>query len=447
MKRFSIKLKVTIWFTLVLTFIVASVLALLLIIGEKVVFEETQEKLINAVTDSFKEIDYRFGTIDVDDDLDYYNEGVYIAVYNSDGNLLYGRLPSDFDRSLPFSSDRISTVGSGAEAKYIYDLTQDIGKGNAVTVRGVLSAGESEHAFSAIINLAFIIFPILIIIAAIVGYFLTKRAFLPVKRIADAAENINNANDLKKRIGLEEGNDEIYKLAKEFDLMIDRLQESFENEKRFTSDASHELRTPLAVIIAQAENALESESIDDEARNALNVIHGKATEMSSLVSSLLILSRADKGHLKLNKSDVDLSELIDIVAEQAAELSKERSIAVVTDIESGIHINADEAMIIRLLLNLCENGIKYGQENGELKLSLRQENDYAICTVTDNGIGIKPENLPRIFDRFFREDEARTNGCGLGLPLAKYICEAHGGTMNVTSVLGKGSSFEVRLPI
>lgn len=447
MKRLSVKLKVTLWFTLIMTLIVATVLALLFVIGEKIVFEETQEKLINTVTESFDEIGYRFGKIDVDDDLDYYNEGVYVAVYDNSGKLIYGRLPSGFDRSLPFSEDKIVTVGSGEHAKYVYDLSHDVGRGNIVTVRGVLSAEGSEHAFSAMLNLAFVIFPLLIIIAATVGYLLTKRAFRPVKQIADAAESINNGDDLTRRIGLENGKDEIYKLANEFDSMFDRLQESFENEKRFTSDASHELRTPISVIIAESENALNDEETSGNAREALESIHSKATEMSKLVSSLLLLARADKGHIKLSKENIDLSELASTVGDQIADIASEKRISVSADIEQNIHIDGDEAMIIGMLLNLCENGIKYGRVDGNLSISLKKEADLAVIRIKDDGIGIKKENQSKIFDRFFREDEARTSGSGLGLPLAKYICEAHGGVINCESEYNAGSVFEVKLPI
>lgn len=447
MKRLSIKFKVTFWFTLMMLLIVAAVLNFLLEMGERIVYEETHEKLTTAVKESFDEIKYRFGELDIDDDLDFYNEGVYIAVYNTDGSLLYGRLPSGFDRSLPFLSGEIQTVGEGEHRQYIYDLVQNVGNGYEILVRGVLSASGSEHAFSALLRLAMIMFPVLTVIAALVGYLLTKRAFRPVKQIAEAAEHINNGNDLTRRIGLEKGNDEIHKLANEFDMMFDRLQESFENEKRFTSDASHELRTPMAVIITQAEDALKNQETRGEAREALEAIHGKATEMSALISGLLMLARADRGHLKIHRENTDLSALSEMVCEQAKELAADMQIDIISEIEPGIHINGDETMLIRMLLNLCENGIKYGRVGGFLKITLKRESNFAICTVEDNGIGIAEENIGRIWERFFREDEARTSGSGLGLPLAKYICEAHDGNIRVESELGKGSIFEFRIPL
>lgn len=447
MKRLSIKFKVTFWYTLMMILIVAAVLNFLFEVGERIVFEETNTKLINAVSASFDEIKYRFGELDIDDDLDYYNEGVYIAVYDTEGKLLYGRLPSDFDRALPFFNSEIQTVGEGEHAKYIYDETRDVGHGYEVTVRGVLSASGSEHAFSAMLMLASVMFPVLIIIAAVVGYLLTRRAFKPVKQIADSAEQINSGNDLSKRIGLENGNDEIHQLASAFDMMFDRLQESFENEKRFTSDASHELRTPMTVIITQAESALENPETHGEAREALELIHEKAVGMSGLISGLLMLARADRGHLKLNKEKIDLSEICEAVIEQVKELAEEKEIDVTSEIEKDIYIEGDETMLIRMLLNLCENGIKYGHIGGRLDLSLKKADGFAIYNVTDDGMGISEESIVHIWERFYRADEARTEGSGLGLPLAKYIAEAHGGSISVTSEQEKGSIFSVKIPV
>lgn len=445
--KLSVKLKVTLWFTVIMILLVSLVLAFIFKMGENIVFAEAQEKLQNTVSESFDEIKYRFGALDIDDNLDYYHDGVYISVYETDGRLIYGRLPSGFDRSLPFSENTFRTVGSGENAIYVFDLTRDVGRGYMVTVRGVLSAGSGEHAFSAMLHLAIIIFPAFIIIAAIVSYMITQRAFLPVKKIANAAENILSGNDLSKRISLGKGGDEIHKLAAEIDLMLDRLKNSFENEKRFTSDASHEFRTPIAVIIAETEAALENDEIQGEARVSLESIHAKALELSKIVSALLLLTRADRNHLKLNLESVDLSLLTETVAEQTCELALQKNIKVVTEIMPDVQIVGDETMLIRMLLNLCENGIKYGKQNGELNISLTADGEFAYGRVRDNGIGISAENLELIWERFFRIDEARSNGSGLGLPLAKYICQAHGGSMSASSERGVGSCFEFKIPI
>lgn len=445
MKKLSIKLKVTLWFTVLMSIIVIAALCILLVFGSKIVYEQVEVKLEDVVYDSFDEIKYRFGEIDIDDDLDFYNNGVYIAVYTEDEKLLYGRLPSDFDRSIPFSAGEIRTFNENSHTQYVFDVIHNAGKGHNVIVRGVLSASGSEDAFETIMYLAMIMLPIFIIVASTVGYLIARHAFKPVKQIADAAEAINSGNDLTKRIGLRDGNDEIHKLAKNFDLMFDRLETSFENEKRFTSDASHELRTPLTVIIGQCESVLESDN-ESEIRAALETVLSTSKEMASLVSSLLTLARADRGHLKLLKESFDLSETVEIVCDQAKEIADAKNIKIYTDIENNIFINGDHPMIIRMILNIIENAIKYGKDNGKIEISLYSEHNNALLTVKDDGIGIEKAHIEKVFERFFREDESRNKGSGLGLPLAKYIAEAHGGSISLESESGIGSTFFVRIP-
>lgn len=446
MKRISIKAKVTIWFTAMMLLIVVASLFFLISMGEKSVLEEANIKLTDAVNDSFDEIDYRFGKLDIDEDLDYYNDGVYLAVYDIDGKLLYGRMPSYFDRTLPFLSEQIQVVGED-ENTYVYDSTREIARGYSVTVRGVWKSDGSEKAISKMIHIALIMLPLLVIIASVIGYWLTMRTFKPVKQIADAAENINNGNDLTKRIGLNNGKDEVHKLASEFDMMLDRLQSSFENEKRFTSDVSHELRTPIAVILTESESLLENDEIQSEARESIENIHNKAESMTELISSLLTLARADRGHLKIRTDDIDFSELTKAVAEQVEEMAIVKHIKVSADIQDCLFVQGDETMLIRMLLNICENGIKYGKQNGKLNISLTADNGFAKCVIEDDGIGISEEDTKMIWERFYRVDEARTSGSGLGLPLAKYICNAHNGDITLESVLNNGSRFIITLPL
>lgn len=446
MKRLSIKFKITFWFTLVMVVIVIASLYFMFGMGQKMVKDEAQIKLSDTVSDSFNEIDYRFGEIDIDDDLDFYNEGVYISVYDSEGRLLYGRLPTFFNRSLPFSNGAFSTMESDGRSVLVYDLTQDIGRGCNVTVRGVLATGGNEYVFGIMFKPALILFPILLIIAAFVGYILTKHAFAPVNRIVSAAESISSGNDLTKRIGLGGGGDEIHRLANEFDMMFDRLQESFENEKRFTSDASHELRTPLAVILAECESLLDSGRFSDDERIAIESIYRKAEEMSKLVSSLLTLARADRGHLKLDKAEFELSAVVEAVAEEVKVIAEEKNISVSHKIQNGVYIDGDETMIIRMLLNICENAVKYGRVGGKIDIEMTEQESDSLIIIKDDGIGIKKDDIKHIWERFYRVDEARSNGNGLGLPLAKYIAVAHGGDISVESEYEIGSCFTIKLP-
>ncbi len=445
MKRISIKLKLTLWFTFIMVLFITASLSTIFFISEKQAYENSHIKLQDKVLKSLDEINYSFGKLNIDD-LDIYDDGVYIAVYEENGTLIYGKLPSGFDRTIPFNTGKVHTVNQGRHTQYIFDTIYDAGRGHKVIVRGVLPSSGNETAFDEIFNLCIIMFPVFIIAAGIIGYLLARRAFNPVRKITEAANSINNGNDLTKRIDLGNGNDEIHKLASEFNSMFDRLQESFENEKRFTSDASHELRTPLAVIISQSENALSDSADETEMRSALENVLEKSKDMASLLSALLTLARADKGNIKLIKETVNLSDITEIVCSQISDQAKEKNIKVFADIEEDILIDADETMIIQLLLNICENGIKYGKKDGALDISLQSVDKNAVINVTDDGIGISPDDINNIWKRFFRVDESRNNGNGLGLPLAKYIANAHNGDITVESVPGQGSTFKIILP-
>ena len=229
-----------------------------------------------------------------------------------------------------------------------------------------------------------------------------------MRQITATAEQIGGGRDLTQRIALGEGRDEIYTLAAAFDRMFDRLQSAFDRERQFTSDASHELRTPTAVIISQCEYALENAQTLDEAQAALGSVLEQAKRMSSLISQLLTLSRADRGQAKLNLELINLSELSEMVTEQIREQAVPFDIAVTSEIQPDILIRGDETMLMRMLLNLMENGLKYGRPGGHLSLSLYRLGDNAVGEITDDGIGISQEHLGKIWERFYQADPSRS---------------------------------------
>ena len=227
--------------------------------------------------------------------------------------------------------------------------------------------------------------------------------------------------------------------------MFDSLQSSFEKEKRFTSDVSHELRTPLSVIISQSDYALEDEGYREK---ALNVINREAKRMANLVSRLLILARSDSGKLRAEKEKVDLSDLCETVAWQQESIARECDIIIKSAVEPNVYVLGDEAMLIRVLLNIVDNAVKYGKPGGHVEIQLETVDSWACCTVKDDGIGIKEEDLSKIWQRFYRTEEARREeGSGLGLAMAEAMVKAHNGIIEADSVYGQGSRFRIKLPL
>ncbi len=442
MKRLSIHLKVTLWFTLLMVLLVSIVLAFLFYTGAQSALEETKSQMMDMVAAGWREIDADDGEIEIDDDLEYFKDGIYLSVYDAGGVPLYCSVPRDFDNSAVFAPGQLRTIPSMQKSWYVYDEQNTIYGYGTVWIRSVSAANQVDSTISTLYRLALIVLPFFVLFAAVGGYFITRRAFQPVRRIIQTAREIGEGNDLSRRIALGQGRDEVYTLAAEFDSMFARLEKAFEREKQFTSDASHELRTPTTVIISQCEYALERAKTLDEAREALHAILNQAEKMAVMISQLLMLARADKAHGKMQFETVNLSDLAMMVVEQQQENASMRHIQLETHIEPDVEMQGDETMLMRVWINLIENGVKYGREGGWLQITLQKKQGLIIGCVQDNGIGIAPENLEKVWERFWQADSARSaSGAGLGLSMVKWIVQAHGGNIQVESVLGQGSAF------
>lgn len=448
MKRWSITGRVTLLYTLFLVLLAAIALGFLFFAGAQSARQGKLTRMQAMAAAGQREIEARDGELEIDRDLEAFDDGIYLSVYDAGGVPLYGFVPRSFDNSAVFVNAQLRTVESSGRRWYLYDEQIQVEEYGAVWVRTVTAADTVDSTLTALLRTALLVLPVFVALAAVCGYLLTRRAFRPVRQITQTAREIGAGNDLSRRIGLGPGGDEIHTLAGEFDAMFARLEDAFTREKQFTDDASHELRTPVAVILTQSEYALDHAAAPEETRAALETIHAQAGEMAALLSQLLLLARADGGRQAIQREPVDLSELAAMVAETEGEQAAARDIRLETDLDPGVVVQGDETLLMRLLINLLENGIRYGRPGGWLKLTLRREDGMAVGRVADNGIGIAAEDLDRIWQRFWQADPARSgSGAGLGLAMVRWIAGAHGGTVTVESELGKGSVFTFKLPI
>lgn len=445
--RLTIQMKVTLWFTALMVLIAGVSLAFLFYVGDQTAQQDTRRQMTDMVQAAWPEMDFEDGRLHIDDDLEYFKNGVYLSVYDAGGIPLYGAVPREFDNSAVFSDGQLRTVSDAQGQWYVYDAQGTVAGYGTVWVRSVAAAGQVDATILTLLRLALVVLPFFVLLAAVGGYVLARRAFRPVRHITQTAREISRGNDLSRRIALGEGRDEIYTLANEFDQMFARLEQAFETEKQFTADASHELRTPVAVIISQCEYAVENAKTLPEAKAALETVLDQAEKMAGLISQLLTLARTDPNHKKLNLEQVHISELAAMVAEQMQESAHTRGITVRTDIQPGLMLQGDETMLMRMLINLLENAIKYGREGGWVSLRLWQSGANVHGSVRDNGPGIAPEHLSLVWKRFWQADPARGDGAGLGLPMVKWIAQAHGGTVDVHSAPGQGAEFTFTLPL
>lgn len=449
MKRWSIKLKLTCLYGGFMILLIVAALAILFSLSTQEVLSSVQSDLKEQVQGSVEELEEEDGKLEVDSDFYTMENGVYLSVYSVDGDFLYGRIPAGFGGQPDFEHDILRTVREGQETFYVFDMEQRIQGYGSVYIRGITSVTRAENSFTVTLRFALILLPGLAVVMILLSYFFVRRALLPVRRITDTVKEIREEEDLSRRVDLPDGKDEIYHLADTFDQLLAELQEAFARERQFTSDVSHELRTPAAVILLQSEELLADPSLSEEQREQLEAIRRKARDMSSMISQLLLLSRADQGRQALQKESLDISELTQMTAEEQQLLAQERHISIETDIEPGIVMEADESFFIRLLVNLISNSISYGREGGTTKVSLRREGKMAVLAVADNGQGIEEKDLPRIWDRFYRADASRSDAghSGLGLSIVKWIALEHGGEVAVESEKGKGSVFTCRFPL
>lgn len=445
MRNLSIKLKITLWYTAFMALLIILTLIVLFSISSVQVLSDARARLRNTVLQAFSEIDYEDGLLTFDDDINYLEEGVYISVYDAQGYLLYGRTPTGFSGASTLIMDQMQQVGSGQDFWYVYDYCQSVdGYGN-LWIRGVASHSRSDSILRIITNAALILLPFFVAFIALGGYLITAKALRPLSAMTETARAISEGNDLTRRIRLGSGRDEVHVLAHTFDQMMERLQSSFETEKQFTSDVSHELRTPVAVILSQCEYASQEGTPPEELRGSIGVIGAQARKMSALISQLLTLARADSGKQKLQYELVNLSELAEIIVEEQSIAAEEKGITLLTDIQPEILLRADETMMMRLFINLISNSITYGKPDGHTLVTLSANETEITGSVQDDGIGIPADKLDKIWQRFYQVDPARTSGSssgsGLGLSMVKWIVQAHGGRIEVSSRPGEGSCF------
>lgn len=284
-------------------------------------------------------------------------------------------------------------------------------------------------------------------LAVLMGLFLAGRALQPMEAITQTARELS-AGDLSRRIALPGPNDEIKRLADTFDAMLARLEAAFRSQQSFVADASHELRTPLTILQGHTDLALSDPGAGpEECRRALEVTSAEVRRLSRVVTSLLTLARADAGSLAVCREPTDLADLCGEVLSRVRPLAESR--ALVYEGPAELIVFGDADWLRQLLLNLVENAIHHTEPDGVVRVTSRRQGDRIRLEVCDDGCGIPAEHLPYVFDRFYRADRARSRarwGAGLGLSIARWIVERHGGTIEAQSQPGIGTTLRVTLP-
>lgn len=420
-------------------------LGIILLINGSVARNEAHQILTYSVRANIPEVSLENGRLTLSPDFNFYANNVSMLIYNKDMALLSGQVPPSFPVNTAAENGTFRLVDDGNDGYYVMDFWIPSGWEDGVWLRGVLANPGGSQSVGNIFTLFSIVLPFFILAAALGGYFIVKGALAPISRIARTAEAISGGKDLKSRIGTPGGSLEVNQLASAFDSMFERLEQSFEAEKQFTSDASHELRTPTSVILAQCSFVEKHGDDIEDYQEAIQVIDRQARKMSLLIERLLEMTRLDLGTQKLRVDRVDLSDMCTVLCEEQD--TGERGISISTEIEDGVTVAGDQLLLSRVIVNLLDNARKYGKENGHIFLRLYKKKEFAVLEVEDDGIGIEKDRLEKIWQRFYQADGSRGTGSGLGLGLSmvQQIVRLHGGELSVESTAGAGSLFTVCL--
>lgn len=317
----------------------------------------------------------------------------------------------------------------------------------------IQSAFEMDDFYEALDHFALLLWisiPLLLLSAAGGGYWISTRALAPVDQITQTARTIS-AQNLSSRLVVPATGDELQRLSETLNGMLGRLEAAFKKITQFTADASHELRTPVAVMRTRAELSLRKARSAEEYRDVIAEVLNELEKTSALIEQLMFLARADSGAETLKFAPTNVGEILREACHQGTALAEAKQVAFQEQIAGDpMWIRGDAGSLRRLFLILIDNAVKYTPANGHVEVSLHRNDGYAVAQVRDTGIGIAETDLPNVFERFYRADKARTRetgGVGLGLSIGRWITEVHAGTIEVQSAPGRGSIFQIRLPL
>jgi len=379
--------------------------------------------------------------------------GALLQVSDGQGNWLYrSEVMSDYavPRFAPTRRNAVDFMGKDVPLRIWTRLVTVAGQ--SYLIQSAYEMDDFQEALDRFKLLLFISIPSLLLCAAAGGYWISTRALAPVDQITRTARTIG-ARNLSSRLAVPNSGDELQRLSETLNGMLQRLEAAFQKITQFTADASHELRTPVAVMRTRAELALRKARSEEEYRDVISEILAELERTSALIEQLMFLARADSGAgaETLQFRATNVAEVLREACHQGSALAEAKQIAFQEQISSeSMWIEGDASTLRRLFLILIDNAVKYTPAKGEVEVSLQRNDGYAVAQVRDTGIGIAEVDLPNVFERFYRADKARTRetgGVGLGLSIGRWIAEVHAGSIEVQSAPGRGSIFQIRLPI
>ena len=434
-RRITLTFKITLWYTIFIVILLSSIILGTFFVSDSVVESSGKKKLIEEVTE----------ISNGKENFTAFEDGVTLSLYDKDGNLIAGSIPKNFDVR-DFSLGVVTYYTDSNNNKYMYyDIETNSEKfANGKYVRGIVQISSGQTSW----YLPFAIIagsPIIILIITYGGYLIIRSSLKPVREMIETAETISNSADLSKRITIEDGKDEVHKLALVFNEMLESLERASMRARQFSSDVSHELRTPISVIMSESEYGTKYIDTVDEAKESFAVIERQSKRMTIMINQILEMARLDN-RLEIPKEFFDLSSCLEETLEDYKKLFETKDIQLITNIEDNITLFGNQVLLIRLIDNLVSNALKYA--NSKIWISIAKRNNI-IIEVSDDGRGIADDEKAYIWDRFYKVDKSRSisenNSSGLGLSISKKIVELHGGKIVALDNKPQGAKFVINL--
>lgn len=454
----SIRFRLTLWFLAVFALVILFVSGLLYVGLERALTQNVDETLQRAAELSVSPPDEPAAA-----DADLLSQLNLLSLAPArllalDGSTL--KRDALFPDGMPLTQGSLNDAANGA-ARFesarldgndyrIYTAPVRVNGERVAVVQVAQRMADELNTLSQMRTLLAAVIPVSLLLAALGGWFLAGRALAPMEQVRRDVETIMGDTDLSRRVSQQLTEDEVGRLARTFDGLLERVQTAMGRERQFTADASHELRSPLTVLKGEISVALSRDRSAGEYRESLIELEAAVDEMSVLVDDLLALSRASS-NAALPLAPVDMGQLATQVCERLQVIADDKGVTLTPPaVAQPLMVHGDKLKLQRVLNNLVDNALRYTPAGGRVDVSAWREDSAMCVAVRDTGIGIAPEHVPHVFERFYRADQARTResgGAGLGLAIAQTIAHAHGGQITMESAAGQGSVFTLRLPL
>lgn len=469
----SIRNRIALYYTGATALLIAIVFAAIIFTVDSVVYRHLDEELLKEAVETLDEAHIRkdrfegfSGAGEYDDDVfddDDFSErrhkarhrdldSEFIQLTDAGGRVIR-KSSSLFDNTLDVERGkagtvfRNSTIGSSTVRLVQLPLTGRDGRVNgyltvAVPVRGALLVLRDMT------TIVVVSFPFITLMLFALTRLIAGRSIRPIDEVIATAETITQSN-LDQRIPLPANRDELYRMSVTVNALLDRLQQAFQREKQFTADASHELKTPLAIVKGTLEVLVRKPRTVEHYESRVNACLAELNRMARLIDQLLLLARDDSSSMKPAIIEIDVAAPLEAALSRIEPFARQKGIALALADAPPCRVKADPSLLEIMLGNLLSNAIKYSPEGSAVEIRIERKNNSVVCAIEDHGIGIPAEQLPAIFDRFYRVDESRsssTGGSGLGLAIVKKLASLQSIAISVRSEAGKGTTFELTFP-